>query len=820
MAARGGRAALRAASALLVMPALGAAPPSAASDASAALEIVARPDAFEVVSGAYRWRISRGRFTLVESATDSGQARLTGGAASVRLQDRELAFGAPGESEAGSDWVELRGWVTREARLWYVARYQFFANLPFCRIVLTLTDRHDAELADPDRRAPVRGVLERLLGGGRDGPPSEPWSSGPGDRRWKQRRIAGWRVELLAPGGRPERVTQRNSYDWSRPGEPRVEVASVSGSSYQWRPILELDPQRYQLRHGVGDPRNRVTWYPMHSGRARLEALYTGFKERYKGARGVVYEVRDAHGRIDTVFADQGPGPGVVELGTRDLDAESFVALTATGSGKEPQAIAGSLRVSPEAGRPFEIHLGRRHPGVLSDGPLVLAVKDFWQHHPISMFRTRDALGWQAIERPELLGPGMGLTLESMLSVDGREAEARELLYRPPERTLPAWVHPIDGSLATGAVPRRYDALLREFAKSYPAALEGQDSFGWRNWGDYQIGGSYSDDSGPVEQWANLQYDLPHGLLLAWLRTGDERLWRHAQASVRHLMDVDLVKFQPLPVKLNGLVYRKGETPLARSHVASEPVVDQGFGFRSLLLYHALTGESWARELARQHVRQLAWYGKNRLAFVRFGDRPAAWMLRGALAGAEHFADDPAYDYARIADDLVREILAFHRAAGRLPGGQPVWQGQLVEALALYHARTGRRDVAELITSATRFLLERCLRRKPDGSYELAYSLASREAAAPFGVKRWSGDYNYLFLWLGSLAYADALSGDRRFGERARELFAYASGRLERERSVRHWTSFLGFPHYFLHRFGDGAAEGRPARAAAGRPVR
>jgi hypothetical protein len=762
-----------------------------------------------VEAGAYRWRISRQRFTVVEGATAGGVPRLTPGGATVRLQDRELAFGPPVEHDTGDDWVELRGWVVPEAHLWYVARYQFFAARPFCRLVMTLTDRHDAVLADPEQQGSVADALGALLHG-RERPRTEPWSSGPGDARWKQRRIERWRLAIGAQAGRPESVTQRNSFDGSREGEPRVEVTSVSGSAYQWRPLLDLDPSRYQLRHDVGDPRNRVTWYPMHTGTAQLEALYTGFKERYKGSLGVTYEVRDARGRIKKVFFDQAPGPRVVDLGTHDLDAESFVALAATGSGKEPQAIAGSLRVTPQGGgKPFEIPLGRRHPGVLADGPVMLAVKDFWQHHPISLFRTRDAIGWEAIERPELLGPGMSLTLESLVSIDGGEREGRALLYRPPERNLPSWLHPIDGSLAPGAIPGRYDELLRSFAETYPAVLEGQDSFGWRNWGDYQIGGSYTSDSGPVEQWANLQYDLPYGLLLAWLRTGDAGLWQHAQASVRHLMDIDLVKFQPFPVKLNGLVYRKGEMPRERSHVAAEPVVDQGFGFRSLLLYHHLTGESWARELARQHIRQLAWYGKNRLPFVRFGDRPAAWMLRGALAGAEHFPDDAAYDYRAVADALVAEILAYHRTAGRLPGGQPVWQGQLIEALALYHARTGRRDVAEVITSYTRFLLERCMRRKPDGTYEFAYSLQSREAEVPFGVKSWTNEDNYAFLWLASIAYAHALSGDRFFAERGRELFDYAVSRLGRERSPRPWTSALAFPHYFLHEFGEAVPTAR-----------
>jgi hypothetical protein len=779
--------------------------------AEGSLGITATAEGFAVESGAYSWRISREQFTVVESASAEGRPRLTAGRATVRLMGRELAFGPPTEGDAGDDWVELRGWVTPESHLWYVARYQFFPARPFCRLVVTLTDRHDAVLDEPREEGAVSRRLGKLADtlaswwSGPERPRTEPWSSGPGDPRWKQRRVHRWRLTIGAPAGHPAQATQRNSFDGSADDEPRVDVASASGSSYQWKPQLELDPARYQLSHSVGDPRNRVTWYPMYTGTARLDALYTGFEHRYKGALGVTYEVRDASGRVVEVLGDQVPGPGVVELGTYDLDDESYAAVVATGRGVEPRAIAGALRVTPRGtGTPFEIPLGRRHPGILVDGPVVLAVKDFWQHHPISLFRTRDGIGWQAIERPELLGPGMGLTLESLISIGGREEEARSLLYEPPERELPDWVHPIDGSMARpGEASQSYDELLRTFADTYPEYLERQDSMGWRNWGDYQIGGSYTSESGPVEQWANLQYDLPYGLLLAWLRTGDQRLWRHAQASVRHLMDIDLVKFQPLPVKLNGLVYRKGETPLERSHVASEPVVDQGFGFRSLLLYHALVGELWARDLARQHIRQLAWYGQHRPSFVRFGDRPAAWMLRGALAGAEHFPDDGSYDYASIADALVREILDYHRTAGRLPGGQPVWQGQLIEALALYHARTGRKDVAELIEGGVRHLLERCLRRSASGDYEFAYSLGSREASEPFTVKRWTDDSNYAFLWLSSIGYAYFLSGDTALAEHGRDLFVYAREELAGEPSPRPWTSALAFPHGFIHYSGN-----------------
>src|ERR1700690_1082822 len=113
-------------------------------------------------------------------------------------------------------------------------------------------------------------------------------------------------------------------------------------------------------------------------------------------------------------------------------------------------------------------------------------------------------------------------------------------------------------------------------------------------------------------------------------------------------MDIDLVKFAPFADKLDGLVYRKGEMVKARSHTDAEPITDQGFAFRSLLLYYDLTGETWALDLARQNIERLVYYATTRPHFVLNGDRPTAWMRRPALAGERHFPNDARYDYPSI----------------------------------------------------------------------------------------------------------------------------------------------------------------------------
>jgi hypothetical protein len=421
-----------------------------------------------------------------------------------------------------------------------------------------------------------------------------------------------------------------------------------------------------------------------------------------------------------------------------------------------------------------------------------MAVKDFWQHHPMTLFRTDKTIGWQAIETPELYTGGMGLTIETLISLDGPAAAATAALYAPPKRELSPKHHDIDGTLAKNA---RYDALLKIFAGRFWADLEREDSFGWRNWGDYQIGVSYMGKDGPVEDWANLQYDLPNGLLMAWMRTGDPALWHMAQASIRHLMDIDLVKFYPFMDKLNGLVYRKGEMARPRSHIGAEPITDQGFAFRSLFTYYQLTGEEWARDLAKQNIDRLVYYAVSRPRFVLFGDRPTGWMLRAALAGAEYFPEE-AKRYQEVADKIVAQLVEYYKENKRLPGMQAVWQGQMVEGLAEYHRRTGRADVAEVIAGHVRHLLTDCTRKKPDGSYELMYCYTPDGGDCK--TPQWAGEENYVFLWLSGIAYAAKLTHDPFFSKWADTLFAYGENKMREHRDIRSWTSLLAYPFLYV----------------------
>jgi hypothetical protein len=722
-------------------------------------------DAVTVATGRYQWQLSTKTFDVVHAASVGGKARLGPGRATVEALGGTVVFGPPSEVKTGGDWVELRGWASSDKHLWYVARYQFWAGQPYLRLVLTLTDRHDQS---PDEYT---------------------------GKYWRDRTLARWRLEVGAPGGHPSQVTQHNSYSFSSPGGPWLDVVSKSGAPYQWA-LDEMDTSRgfFQLEHGAGDAANQIVWHPGVTGPVELTALIKPYQSgaAYLAAKGASYEIVDGAGQVHTVAGDQSKDQ--IPLGRFTLGRDSVVRLTAANPNKGScNILAGPLRVAPQGGKgkPFEIAPGSRHDGVLGDGPLTIALKDFWQHHPVTLFRTDATIGWQAIESPEEYTGGMGLTLETMLAIDGPPAAARTALYAPPARKLPPGWPAIDGSL--GPNPK-YDGLIKRFSQQLGPALEQLDSFGWRNWGDYQIGNSYIDKTnGPIEDWANLQYDLPHGALMAWMRTGDPAMWDFAQASVRHLMDMDLVKFYPFEEKLNGLVYRKGEMTRKRSHFGAEPITAEGFAYRSLLLYYHLTGEEWARDLAKQLIDRLAYYVMTRPKFVvgNGSGRDQAWMLRGPLAGLAEFGD---HAYQAIADQAVNQYVEFYKENGRLPGRQPVWSGQLLEGLAIYYQRNPRPEIANIIVESTRKLLTESLRRGPDGKYEFMYCRPNEKDCGDV----WSNDENYLFLWLSSISAAGRISHDPFFSKWADTLFTYGEEKMRDRRDLRGWSSAMAFPYLYL----------------------
>jgi hypothetical protein len=767
--------------------------------AAQGIEIAETAEQFAISSGAYRWTISKTAFTVIEAASAAGAVRLAGGQASADFLGSTSTFGPPAEFLLGADWVELRGWADRAKNLWYVARYRFFPDQPYAHLALSLVDRHEGF------------------------PTEAQW-----DGYWEDRLLSNFRVSLRTTADLAGKYfRQMSSFDGRQAGvDPDLVIQAGEGSPYRWR--RSLDVAELEIRHGLSEAPDRaagltnsVTWIPNHVGRARLVATLTPFSggEDYLGADDVVYEVQHAGG-VAHLTLDQDRKE--LDLGSYELNRDSAVILyTESTAGFEGVVRARSLRVEPEDGAPFEIRFRRLADDVLQDSGYALGVVDLWQHWPIEVYSSGRELTVNAIAQPARWSGGIGLTLDLAIVLEaGRAKDALAAIKAPPARPgLPAWWSPFDGTLTPNPA---YDRLIARAYDTIHAADEEDDNYGWRVYGDYQIGPSYVLDDGPYEDWGGLQYDLASGLLLGWLRSGDERLWHRARAAVRHQMDVALVKYYPYAPKRSGQMYRKGECPRDDAITCQESIPDFGYGYRALLLWHFLTGEAWARELAWQQIDALAYFsarsgGTARSSsgwLVETGTRPGAWILRGLLTGAAVFPEGTrgfaeageGIDFPRgtsYATLLEEQIAAFlpqiNERIGHYPSDQPVWSGQGLEALAMAYLEPSGRYRSPALRQAiegTCADLENSMRWS-GGAYEYVYDRTPEDE-----ILEWIEEPNYGWLWLSGFAACAEILPSERYAALADGLFEHLidfAGSQETI-AVREWSSILAYGGYYLER--------------------
>ena len=645
-----------------------------------ALDMTETADQFQVKSGAYQWAISKSAFTVIDQASYQGIAKFEGGDARVDFLGSTSTFGPPSEFLTGNDWIELRGWADRSKQLWYVARYRFFENEPFAHLALSLMDRHDDYATD-----------------------------GPWDDYWTDRDLSNYQVSLRTATDLEGRYfTQLSSFTGREVGvDPDIILYANEGSPYQWRPDLAVDD--LELIHDVTeDPSrsvgrtNSITWIPNYAGRANLTALLTPGQE-YRSAEDVVYEIQHKGG-VERLLLDQNSGE--VEIGNFELDRNSAVSVfTESTSVQHGVVRARALRVEPLDREPFEITFKRLPDDVLKDGGYALGVVDLWQHHPIEVFSSGRELIVNAIAEPTRWMGGMGLTLDLAIIMDAdRSQDAMKAIKAPPaHRSLPDWWSPVDGTLAPHET---YDHVVAKAHASIMEADHADDSFGWRGYGDYQIGVSYSFDHAAHQNWGGLQYDLVTGLLMGWVRTGDEDLWHRARAALRHQMDLAMTKFHAYAPKRSGHLLRKGECPKDNLITCQEGIPEFGYGYRGFLLWHHLTGEAWARDLAQQQIDALAYFGARTGDTVRSvndwlieeGSRPGGWILKALVTGATVFPEGTkGYDdagegvdfpkgtsYQKLLGELLDSFVThINDEIGHYPSAQPIWSGQAIEALAM-----------------------------------------------------------------------------------------------------------------------------------------
>ena len=745
-----------------------------ASNSFAAIDIVEDGNAFHVTSDKYSWLISKNEFNVIKNASVNGNTVIDGGQVSVDFLGSTSIFGVPSQFLTGQNWVELRGWADESKNLWYIARYQFYDNNPLVALSLTVTDRHDSTKTEGQWHA-----------------------------SWKQRIISNLHIKLDSTATLPDRrYIQHNSYSGASTSESFVEVISRTGVPFKWK---KSHSSTNQLRHpNVGNSENKVIWHLKHDGNANLEASFTPFPAGRPDliASNISYIVKHADG-IDTVNVDlQNTSP--IQLGQYNFDEDSTVTLVDTGN--IGVMLADSITIKSLNNTVEKIiQLGEKlEDNVLQVAPLTLLVQDLWKNHPIEVYSTANNIGIKAIKDPTILMGGMGKTFDIGISIEGNANNALALFNSPPLTTpdLSNWNN-IDGLIVSSP---EFLGLLGKINQIVDNRDNLDDNFGWKNWGDYQIGNNYTNSSGvPIEDWASLQFDLPTGLLLTWLHTKDPQLWLRAKAAIRHGMDIDIVKFMPFRDKYAGATHRKGTCPAAESHICSEPVIDFSFNWRGLLLYHLITGEEWAKDVAQMQIDNSAYIAKTRKSFLLEGGRPAAWVLRALIYGEKFFPEGTRYlsantetpmpahsSYRAILDDVMTDLIASIIDIKKFPGHQPIWAGQGIETLAEYHQITGSNDAKTAITLAVDYLITSS--RDNNGVLEVMYNE---------NTQTWVPLSNYGWLWLSSVAYAYDLTKDQKYLDFGDKLYQQSIINFKNEKSIRPWTSVIGFPWLYIKRMNE-----------------
>jgi len=725
-----------------------------------------------VTAGLNRYVVSKRNCTVFDRVTVDGVSVASGGEISYRAADDRLFLGgAPVKTLVQKDFNRIyqEGWFQHKQKrefLYYIIRYQFYEQAPYVKLVLTFTDRHEQKKTEAQ------------------------W-----DPFWNSQGLSKIKVALNVPAlTRQVAVEQHNAFDYRKTDErgqkPYFILEEKKGS-----PSIFTEHRsngtagRRQIQHLSNSSQNWIRFFPLLRGRNRVALTWDEktFPDHsaYKRGKGIVARVRHAQGESRVSF-DQVKS-GRQDLGSYSFDETSYIDVT--GEREAGVLLLESIEVGKES-----IKLFNRHEDFLSDGPFTLLVKDFWRNYPISMELEKGRATVEFIKEPAVFMGGMGKTFEIMYCF-GDSSAAKKTLYAPPAiGNTNIFSDFLYFSLKGN---KEYEKLADQVRHGLLPHLESQRSLGWRNWGDYQIGVSYDQ----TEDWGNLQYDLPYGLLVLYIRTRDPELWKLAQASIYHMMDLDLVKFSPFAPKYNGSLHRKGEMPRHSAHVASEPIVPQNFAFRGLFLYYLLTGDLFAYDCAKMSVANLAEFtvSESRLDFASHGDRDTAWILLGLLFGYEKFGQ---VEYLAKAGKVVDRLLRKQDALGRLPGLQPVWQGQTVEALIKYYEITRNPRVRDAIIKHVRWLRDHAIESNPgSGRLKMIYMLKDREFI-PVNPT-WTDESNYFFLHLNSFRYAYDLTRDPSFKKMADAMFRQAFNDHKRFLGPRQASSFLSFPFYYLEKAGD-----------------
>ncbi len=383
--------------------------------------------------------------------------------------------------------------------------------------------------------------------------------------------------------------------------------------------------------------------------------------------------------------------------------------------------------------------------------------------------------------------------------------------YRAVDKPLLAQVDPeyVLSTRAAGRIspadPEKsldYDTLVNEFLDFHLKDREKQREYGLLNYGDW-----YWNQKDVLVMWGNLEYDLPRGFFLQYLRSGDRRFFDRATQAARHRVDVGVIhavnkslfEFPASDIEVGpGTIwahcvghtggyygrYTDGEyydlpplKPLGPPYCLGLSNTGHHW-IGGSFDYYCLTGDRRALEVAvmsadymaglcptpySDHIRTVGWPLHMMLdAYEATGDKKyLAAAARQWNQLKRHF--DPKKGWVVM---LAYGHCTRQSAAERCRGQNGYMLGLTLSALARYHQNTQDPEVLAALTVGVNQLIRGCYSEQHKSFY-LTSCIHSRGNPPPdVGAPT--------FLSSFALAYESALTGDREHRRICRESLTAA----------------------------------------------
>ena len=428
---------------------------------------------------------------------------------------------------------------------------------------------------------------------------------------------------------------------------------------------------------------------------------------------------------------------------------------------------------------------------------LLVLVRHFRQQFPKALeFRQgklRIALFEATAEQPHYLpSEGEAKRHEIWLGLWDRDLSAEEMglaarAFSRPARLFDAGYFSASGGFGYAAIhDEEHFADLDAYMKRAYGDIEEHRFYelGMRNWGDWPYG---RDEN----TWCNGYYDRQQGLASEYLMSGDSRWFDRLEATVRHIMDIDVCHASAAHPEQVGAMY------------SCYSVNHNGGGIwvmmqriKGMLAYWRLSGDLDARQTALGVADCVI---RNEYGMGRSSVRDHGGALYCLMAAYDETGESR---YLDAAGDVARDALGridsrrgcYAEVHGNISyrGNVPWMVAQLAQPLYEYYRESGEVDAAiGVVGLAESILAENCTRGVPGDVFGYSHN------------PHYKKNSGYHILIAPAVLYAGELTGDEFFLEQGRAMYAQTI----RENTVNsinncYWNTPTLL--YYLKRFGRG----------------